>query len=111
MNLWTDSERNWALKSESNPKLKKDICFIRLCAIKILNARGCQDFSYSLKIRLMHFYINTLPLGVSFSIAIEIMLITPIFFELCPILCFDLGVFNNFGVFINTKESNIVNLP
>ena len=36
MNLWTDSERNWALKSESNPKLKKNICFIRLCAIKIL---------------------------------------------------------------------------
>ena len=75
-----------------------------------INARGCQDFSYSLKIRLMHFYINTLPLGVSFSIAIEIMLITPIFLELCPILCFDLGVFNNFGVFINTKESNKVNL-
>ena len=74
------------------------------------NARGCQDFSYSLKIRLMHFYINTLPLGVSFPNAIEFMLITPIFFELCPILCFDLGVFNNFGVFINTKESNKVNL-
>ena len=71
---------------------------------------GCQDFSDSLKIRLMHFYINTLPLGVSFPIAIELMLITPIFFELCPILCFDLGVFNNFGVFINTKESNKVNL-
>ena len=78
--------------------------------ITMLSARGCQDFSYSLKIRLMHFYINTLPLGVSFPIAIELMLITPIFFELCPILCFDLGVFNNFGVFINTKESNKVNL-
>ena len=67
-----------------------------------INARGCQDSSYSLKIRLMHFYINTLPLGVSFPIAIELMLITPISFELCPILCFDLGVFNNFGVFINS---------
>ena len=56
----------------------------------------------------MHFYINTLPLGVSFPIAIELMLITTILFELCPILCFDL--FNNFGVFINTKESKKVNL-
>ena len=37
MKLWTDSERNWALKSESNPKLKKNICFIGLCPIKILN--------------------------------------------------------------------------
>ena len=83
---------------------------ISFCLCISLNARGCQDFSYSLKIRLMHFYINTLPLGVSFPIAIEFMLITPIFFELCPILCFDLGVFNNFGVFINTKELNKVNL-
>ena len=82
-----------------NPRVKHSI-----------NARGCQDFSYSLKIRLMHFYINTLPLGVSFPIAIELMLITPILFELCPILCFDLGVYNNFGVFNNTKESNKVNL-
>ena len=73
--------------------------------MEVFNARGCQDFSYSLKIRLIHFYINTLPLGVSFPIAIELMLITPISFELCPILCSDLGVFNNFGVFI--KESSI----
>ena len=76
-----------------------------------INARGCQDVFYSLKNLLMHFYINTLPLGVSFHIAIELLLMTPIFFELCPILCFDLCVFNNFGVFINTKESKKVNLP
>ena len=36
MNLWTDSERKWGLESESNPKLKKNICFIKLCPIKIL---------------------------------------------------------------------------
>ena len=38
MNLWTDSERpNWVSESESvNPKLKKNICFIKLCPIKIL---------------------------------------------------------------------------
>ena len=36
MNLWTDSERKWALEYESKPKLKKNICFIMLCPIKIL---------------------------------------------------------------------------
>ena len=40
MNLWTDSERKWALESELkpeiDPKLKKNICFIKLCPIKIL---------------------------------------------------------------------------
>ena len=36
MNLCTDSERKWALESESKPKMKKNICFIMLCPIKIL---------------------------------------------------------------------------
>ena len=36
MNLWTDSERKWALEYESKPKLKNNICFIMLCPIKIL---------------------------------------------------------------------------
>ena len=36
MNQWTDSERKWALESESKPKFKKNICFIKICPIKIL---------------------------------------------------------------------------
>ena len=36
MNLWTDSKRKWALESESNTKLKKNICIIKLSPIKIL---------------------------------------------------------------------------
>ena len=34
MILWTDSEGKWALQFESNPKLKKNICIIKLCPIK-----------------------------------------------------------------------------
>ena len=36
MNLCTDSERKWALESESKPEIEKNICFIMLCPIKIL---------------------------------------------------------------------------
>ena len=36
MNLWTDSVRNWGLDPNQNPKLKKNICFIKLCPNKIL---------------------------------------------------------------------------
>ena len=36
MNLWTDSERKWALESESKPEIDKNICFIKLSPIKIL---------------------------------------------------------------------------
>ena len=36
MNLWTDSKRKWVLESDSKPELKKNICFIMLCPIKIL---------------------------------------------------------------------------
>ena len=36
MNLWTDSERNWDLNANQNPKMKKNICFIGLCPIKNL---------------------------------------------------------------------------
>ena len=36
MNLWTDSERKWALESESKPEIEENICFIMLCPIKIL---------------------------------------------------------------------------
>ena len=35
MNLWTDSERKWALESESKPEIEENICFINLCPIKI----------------------------------------------------------------------------
>ena len=36
MNLWTDSGRKWALEPESKPEMEKNICFIKLCPIKIL---------------------------------------------------------------------------
>ena len=36
MNLWTDSERTWALEFESKPENEENICFIMLCPIKIL---------------------------------------------------------------------------
>ena len=36
MYLWTDSERNWALKSESKPEIEKNIFFIKLSPIKLL---------------------------------------------------------------------------
>ena len=36
MNLWTDSERKWALESESKPEIEQNICFIKICPIKIL---------------------------------------------------------------------------
>ena len=39
MILWTDSERKWALESESKPEIDKNICFIKLCPIKILKTR------------------------------------------------------------------------
>ena len=34
MNLWNDSRRKWGLESESNRKLKKTICIIKLYPIK-----------------------------------------------------------------------------
>ena len=36
MNFWTDPQRKWALNPNQNPKLKKNICFIKICPIKIL---------------------------------------------------------------------------
>ena len=35
MNLGNDSERKWALKSESKPETEENICFIKICPIKI----------------------------------------------------------------------------
>ena len=36
MNLWSDSKWKWVLNPTQNPELKKNICFIILCPIKIL---------------------------------------------------------------------------
>ena len=34
INLRTDSERKWALEAESKPKLKENICIIKICLNK-----------------------------------------------------------------------------
>ena len=36
MNLWTDSKRKWDLESNSKSEIEENICFIKLCPIKIL---------------------------------------------------------------------------
>ena len=36
MNLSTDSGRKWGIEPESKPKLKENICIIKLCPIKWL---------------------------------------------------------------------------
>ena len=36
MNIWTDSERKWAVESESKPEIEENICFIKLSPIEIL---------------------------------------------------------------------------
>ena len=36
MNLWTDSIRKWDLESNSKSEIEENICFIKLCPIKIL---------------------------------------------------------------------------
>ena len=36
MNLWTDSKRKWDLESNSKSEIEENICFIKLCKIKIL---------------------------------------------------------------------------
>ena len=36
MNLWTDSERKWALESESKPEIEEKHLLHKLCPIKIL---------------------------------------------------------------------------
>ena len=35
MNFWTDPERKWALEPESKPEIEENICFIKICPIKI----------------------------------------------------------------------------
>ena len=34
MNLWTHSERKWALEPESKPEIEEWICIIKICPIK-----------------------------------------------------------------------------
>ena len=36
MNLWADSKRKWDLESNSKSEIEENICFIKLCPIKIL---------------------------------------------------------------------------